>query len=58
MIAAMDRTDLDHTQRAIDERRAAFQQFSTAPSVMGKRIPQLLLPPEAHNPRLIAIFCQ
>ena len=52
IIAAMDRADLDRVQRAIDERRAAFQQFSTAPSVMGKRIPQLLLPPKAHNPRL------
>ena len=39
IIAAMDRADLDHVQRAIDERRAAFQQFSTAPSVMGRRIP-------------------
>jgi hypothetical protein len=39
IIAAMDRADLDHVQRAIDERRAAFQQFSTAPSVMRRKSP-------------------
>jgi hypothetical protein len=53
IIAAMDRADLDRVQRAIDERRAAFQQFSTAPSVMGRRrIRRPLLPPRDHNLRL------